>query len=106
MYEDFESNLLSSSEAFMTQAPHTVSSSTNAVSLHTEVRLQPDPMQPMNEYGRVHMTMEGDTGTVSSPHGTFPQLNATQPLMHYPNQTQDGNPIDRLMYMQNNFFRT
>ena len=108
MYDDFDSNILTSGDAFVSQTPHTVTSTMNAASLSTEVRLHSNLNQTIGDFHnpRNHMAMDGDTLSVSSPHQDFHSYNSQHALMPFPTQTQDGNPIDRLMYMQNNFFRT
>jgi len=108
MYDDFDSNILSSGDAFMTQTQNTVTSSMNAASLSTEVRLHANINQTIGDFHnpRINMALDGDSLNMSSPHHDLHSYNPQQTIMPFPTQTQDGNPIDRLMYMQNNFFRT
>ena len=107
-YDEFESNMLTPGDAFMTQTPNTVTSSMNVASLSAEVRIHSNLNQPMGDFHspRISMSVEGDSNPIASPHRDYHPFNPPQSLIPFETQTQDGNPIDRLMYMQNNFFRT
>lgn len=108
-FSEFENNMFTSSDVYMTQSQNIVTSSENDAALSTDVRLHAGLHQPMDSFGnpRVSMVIEGDH-VATSPIDNFQTFGAGQQHMppRFSAQGHDKTPMDSLMCMPSNYFRT
>nr|NP_001071998.1 transcription factor protein [Ciona intestinalis]BAE06539.1 transcription factor protein [Ciona intestinalis] len=111
-YDDYELHRLEQPESFMTHAV-TTPNVTSPMELEPRLHINIGEAN-MGDYNNNSamanppMTMEGEHPLMTSPRDSYQNFAGSQPVSHFEAQitTTDTNPIDKLMFMQNTFFRT
>ncbi|CAK8673857.1 unnamed protein product [Clavelina lepadiformis] len=116
MYEDDLENALlpmeQSSSTYLTPPLHTVMSSDTTSSMNIGPRLQLNLASQVNDYNNNNNSGGigglGDNASAATLQDICQPYHPTGPMNAFPTAqvTSEGNPINKLMYMQNNFFRT